>query len=77
LVVSAAQLSCGSVPTLTALQIPDFAVVNELEQAIHLSVHALSQQTPSTQKPDEHSLVALHVSPLIFWAAQRWVVALQ
>jgi hypothetical protein len=62
---------------LTALQIPDFAVVNELEQAIHLSVHAFSQQTPSTQKPDEHSLVELHVSPLIFWAAQRWVVALQ
>jgi hypothetical protein len=62
---------------LTALQIPDFAVVSALEQAMHLSVHALSQHTPSAQKPDEHSFVALQVSPLIFWAAQRLVVALQ
>jgi hypothetical protein len=77
LVVSTAQLSCGSVPTLTAAQMPDFCVVSEAEQAVHLSVHALLQQTPSAQNPDEHSLGLSQAAPSIFSAAHRVVVRLQ
>ena len=29
-------------------------------------MHAVSQQTPSTQKPDTHSGALLHESPLVF-----------
>jgi hypothetical protein len=77
LVASTAQLSWGSVPTFTALQMPDFCVVNEPEQAMHLPEQSLLQQTPSAQKPDVHSSARVQASPAIFLAAHRLVVALQ
>jgi hypothetical protein len=46
------------------------------EQALHLPSHLASQQTPSTQKPDWHWLLAVpHAVPAVFFAAQ--VVPLQ
>jgi hypothetical protein len=62
---------------LAALQTPELPVVSEAEHAMHLSVQALLQQTPSAQKPDEHSVVAAQESPSIFLAAHLLVVALQ
>jgi hypothetical protein len=40
-------------------------------------VQALLQQTPSTQKPDEHSWVAAQACPSFFFTAQVEVVVLQ
>jgi hypothetical protein len=56
---------------------PEFCVVSEPEQAMQLPRHALLQQTPSAQKPDEHSPGRTQGSPFVFLAAQRLVVALQ
>jgi hypothetical protein len=46
---SCAHSSSGSVPFVTGRQRPSVAPVFPFEQALQLSVHADSQQTPSTQ----------------------------
>jgi hypothetical protein len=48
------------------LAVPVFAC----EQAIHVPVHAFSQQKPSTQLPFRHSFEALHALPLAFLPMQ-------
>ena len=55
----------GSVPVMMVPHVPlvpwpFFAAV----QAIHKLGQALSQQTPSTQKPDEHCVAIVHADPL-------------
>jgi hypothetical protein len=77
LLASTAQLSCGSVPAFTALQMPELCVVRALEHAMHFPSHSVLQQVPSTQKPEVHSAAPVQESPSIFLAAQRWFEALQ
>jgi hypothetical protein len=46
--------SSVTAPTLVGAQTPFVPPVSIAEQEKHLSVHGLSQQTPSTQSPDAH-----------------------
>ena len=47
--------------------------VRAAEQAVHVPVQALLQQTPSTQKPEVHSRVAAQAAPFAFFATQLGV----
>lgn len=49
--------------TVIPLQVPS---VPEALHALQSSVQAVLQQYPSTQKPEEHSIVAEQVTPLGF-----------
>jgi len=55
----------SSSPKGTIVHVP--AVNAEALQVLHAASQALSQQTPSTQKPLEHNIAALHSFPLDFW----------
>jgi hypothetical protein len=67
----AAQTPRGSaVPSATVAQVPFAAPVRAAEQASHELVHAVAQQTPSTQKPLAHASGALHAAPTGCFAVQ-------
>jgi hypothetical protein len=51
-------------PGATKVQVPSNVAPSAVEQASQLPSHALSQQTPSTQKPDWQSPFAVHDCPL-------------
>jgi hypothetical protein len=51
---------CGA-PAGTTLQTPGVT-----SHASHVPPHALSQQKPSTQKPDVHCVDAVHIAPFGF-----------
>jgi hypothetical protein len=48
------------------VQTPSIPPVLAEEHAVHLSVQALSQQTPSTQNPVAHSFAPAHAGPASF-----------
>jgi hypothetical protein len=50
----------SGVPARTPSQVPGFGPL----QVEHMPVQALTQQTPSTQKPEPHSLPAPQAAPL-------------
>lgn len=54
----------GSVPATIAAQVPSVPPVREAEHALQVSVHALWQQTPSTQNPLPHWLAAAQALPV-------------
>jgi hypothetical protein len=49
--------------------------VAAFEQAWHARPQPLLQHTPSTQKPDRHSVDALHAVPSVSWLRQILLVA--
>jgi len=61
---SSLQSECGSVPVSTGPQVPSGTPVSAPTQAAHAVPHALSQQTPSTQKVDAQADPALHGDPI-------------
>ena len=68
----AAQRPRGSVvPLVAALQVPSAPPVSAPAQAWHAPVHAMSQRTPSTQKPLWHWSVPVHAAPGIPCATQE------
>jgi hypothetical protein len=74
--LSTEQKSCGSVSIFAAAQVPDAWPVSAIEQALH-PLHAVWQQTPSMQYPDEHWLTPEHGAPSIFLALQVLLVVSQ
>jgi hypothetical protein len=54
----------GSDPRSAGTHLPKFVVA---PQVMHVPVQALSQQTPSTQKPLSQSSAAAQVVPLVSW----------
>jgi hypothetical protein len=58
----------GSVPAVTGRHRPSAAPVSAPAHALQPPVHAVSQQTPSTQLPLAHSEPALHTVPLVLGA---------
>lgn len=63
LAAAVAQVSCGSVPFFTEVQMPSAAPVSAELHAWQVSSHGPLQHTPSTQRPDLHWLAALHTVP--------------
>jgi hypothetical protein len=55
----------SSVPFVAAAHTPSVPPVSAAEHAWHAPVHAVSQQSPSAQKPLAHWSVALHAVPLV------------
>jgi hypothetical protein len=67
----AAHSFSGSVPSTTSAQVPSVRwPVSTARQETHRPVHALSQQTRSTQFVEAHSCAALHAVPLILFGVQ-------
>ena len=64
--VSTAHSLSGSVPALIGRHFPSCPPVFKAEHAMQLPLHALSQQSPSTHDPEEHSLLVLQVVPFAF-----------
>jgi hypothetical protein len=60
----------GSVRSDASMQTPSIPPVLAEEHAVHLSVQALPQQTPSTQNPVAHSSPPAHAPPADFFATQ-------
>jgi hypothetical protein len=60
----------GSVPTETGRHRPSGSPVRDAAQAAQRPAHADSQQTPSTQKADEHSPAAAQPAPFTFFGVQ-------
>jgi len=69
-VVSGGHRPADEPPAWTGRQRPFGSLVFVIRQEKHVAVQALSQQTPSMQSPDEHSLLLAHGAPLSFWAVQ-------
>jgi hypothetical protein len=72
LTLSTAHSLSGSSCSGMATQRPDSLSVLALLQATQVPVHALSQQTPSTQWSERHSPPSLHSTPSTFLFAQTW-----
>ena len=53
----------GSVPLVTAAQVPVVTPVSALVHAMHVPVQAALQHTPCVQKPVAHSLAETHGAP--------------
>jgi hypothetical protein len=53
-------------PAFDGRHFPSCPPVFKAEHAMQLPLHALSQQSPSTHDPEEHSLLALQVVPFAF-----------
>jgi hypothetical protein len=60
----------GSVPVVTGAQVPSVPPVFAAEHAMQVPVHAVLQQTPSTQLPFVHSALAEHVAPSACFGTQ-------
>ena len=67
---AAAHSLSGSVPVVMLPQTPLVPPFFAVEHAWQRPVHAVEQQTPSTQKPLAHSFAAAHVEPVFFFARQ-------
>lgn len=67
---SCVQLSFGSVPAGTGEQYP--ALPARLH-VVQMLVQAVSQQTPSTQKPRSHWLACVHATPTPNWPSASGV----
>src|SRR3954470_11158205 len=61
---SSGQSASGSVPSVTALQVPLAPPVLAAEQAWQVPLQGASQQKPSTQLPDVHWEPLLQLAPL-------------
>lgn len=59
-----AQSILGSGPSAASAHVPSAPEVSAAEHARQASVHAESQQTPSTQKPLWHPAASVHGEPL-------------
>ena len=53
-------------PDFAAKHFPSCPPVFKAEHAMQFPLHALSQQSPSTHDPEEHSLLALQLVPFAF-----------
>ena len=72
--VPTTQASFGSVSALIGPHTPSAPLpFLAAEQAMHPSVHASSQQTPSTQLPLAHSFFRVQAAPSSFLGAQLFV----
>ena len=60
----------GSVPAVTAAQLPSVAPVFALVHASQAPLQAFVQQTPSAQEPPVHWVPAVHVPPTLRLAVQ-------
>jgi len=70
----------GSVAAVTGLQVPSVMPVFPFEHAWQSPVHAVLQQTPSTQLPLKHSVAPLHVVPTTFLQIpmlSHWLLPMQ
>lgn len=62
----------GGSPAATNVQVPGAEIVLH---ALHVSVQALLQQTPSTQKPLAQSPLQPQAVPFVFLVPASWVQA--
>jgi hypothetical protein len=59
---------CGA-PEVTVVHVPTLPATSH---ACHWPLQALSQQTPSTQEPEAHSLLPPHPLACAFFATHWW-----